>query len=291
MSVALLISSLLYGLLGVFSRLIGLEFGIFYQSWTRNLIIAFFILPLLLIFSWKRIKKNDFKWFLIRSLGDLVTMTCIFIAFNKIQIGISYFLFYAGSIIGGYVIGYLFFKERISKQKFLSLIVGLIGLLMIYTLSFDQKLAPFYLLANIAGFSSAVWNVFSKKVSSSYSVSQIVFIDSILTAFMAFSLSLLFGERFFPPGLSSPWIANILFAVNSLLTSYLVVYGFRYIEANYGSIILLLEVFFGILFSYLLFREIPNFSASIGGVLILFAIIVPKIGFFNLDKKNRSGKY
>ncbi|MBI4226112.1 DMT family transporter [Candidatus Roizmanbacteria bacterium] len=275
--IALLFSTVLYGLLGIYSRFIGIDFGIFFQSWTRNFIITLLIVPFFLFNFWKQIRRKDAQWFVLRSLGDLVTMVSIFVVFNKIAIGTSYFLFYAGSTVGGYLIGHYFFKEKITKQKLTSLIIGIFGLVLIYSLSLQKDKLFFYLLANLAGLSSAVWNIFSKKVSKDYSVAQIVFIDSFMTGLLGLALSILFHEKFIPFMLNSQWIANILFAVNSLVTSFLVVYGFRYVEANYGSLILLLEVIFGIFFAFIFFKEIPSLYALIGGSLILTAVIIPKL--------------
>lgn len=277
--IALLFSTVLYGLLGIYSRFIGIDFGIFFQSWTRNFIITLLILPFFLFNNWKKIKSKDFRWFIIRSFGDLITMVSIFVAFNKIPIGTSYFLFYAGSTIGGYLIGFYIFNEKLTNQKISSLITGIVGLVLIYSLSFQKDKLFFYLLANVAGLSSAIWNIFSKKVSQNYSVAQIVFIDSLMTGLLGLAASIFLHERFIPFILSSQWIANILFALSSLLTSFLVVYGFRYVEANYGSLILLLEVLFGVIFSFIFFRELSTITTIIGGSLILFAVIVPKLKF------------
>lgn len=275
--IALLFSTILYGLLGVYSRFIGIDFGIFYQAWTRNLIISLLILPFLFFKLWKKIKRKDIGWFILRSIADLVTMVTIFVAFNKLQIGISYFLFYAGSVIGGYMIGKFAFNEKLTLNKIFSLFFGLVGLILIYSFTLEKDKILFYFLANLAGLSSAVWNIFSKKVSSDYSIPQIVFIDSFLTLIFGLILSLYLREHFIPIQLSNQWIANLLFAFNSLATSFLIVYGFRFVEAHYGSIILLLEVLFGIFFGFIFFKEIPTVITLVGGVLIIVAVIIPKL--------------
>ncbi len=204
-------------------------------------------------------------------------MTTIFIAFNKIAIGTAYFLFYAGSVFTGYVLGRIFFNEKLTSLKAASLLIGLIGLILIYSIGFESNKVWFYILANIAGIGSAIWNVFSKKISQKYSTSQIVFVDSFLIAILSLFFSLLVKEKFIFPAFTVPWISNILFALSSLITSYLIVYGFKYVEASLGSMILLLEVLFGIFFSYLFFHETVSFGALFGGGLVILAILLPNL--------------
>jgi len=55
------------------------------------------------------------------------------------------------------------------------------------------------------------------------------------------------------------------------------VYGFKRVEAQIGSLILLFDIVIGIILGYLIFKESISFMAMIGGSLILVAIILPNL--------------
>lgn len=123
---SLVFATLIYGLYGVFSRMIGIDFGLFTQSTIRNLIVV--VISFLIVRKyrlWKTPQKQDWPWIIMWVCGDLAATIGIFIAFNKIPIGISYLLFYAGSITAGIAIGSIFFKEKINHLKIISLVLSL----------------------------------------------------------------------------------------------------------------------------------------------------------------------
>lgn len=84
------------------------------------------------------------------------------------------------------------------------------------------------------------------------------------------------------PTYSNVWFATGLFGLLFLSTGFLMVYGFKYVEAQKGTLIMLLDVVLGILFGYLFFKEIPSVISMFGGGLILFAIILPNISLKKL---------
>lgn len=63
------------------------------------------------------------------------------------------------------------------------------------------------------------------------------------------------------------------------------VYGFKRVEAQIGSLILLFDIIFGIILGYIIFKESISFTALIGGSMILAAIILPNIRMKKETKK------
>jgi drug/metabolite transporter (DMT)-like permease len=63
-------------------------------------------------------------------------------------------------------------------------------------------------------------------------------------------------------------------------------YGLKNLGATITSVILLLEIVFGMLFAIILLDEIPTIITAIGGAFILFAVIV--ISFRWKKEKERS---
>ncbi|HUV42753.1 MAG TPA: DMT family transporter [Patescibacteria group bacterium] len=276
--ISLVFATLLYGLYGVYSRLIGLDFGVFYQNFLRNLIVAvILIFYLSLKKEWQRIKIKDIKWIIAWVFSGFIAIITIFIAFNKIPIGMALFIFYAGSIISGYLIGSLFFGEKLSRIKLFSIILTFIGLALIYSLNFEINKSKYLLFALIAGFSTGIWNTLSKKVSNKYSHIQLIFIDALLHVFLSLPLIFIWNEKLSFPKLSVPWVTILAFALTQIVVVKLIIYGFRHLEAHLGTLVMPLEVFFGALFGFIFFKEVLSFYTIIGGLIIISGFILPNL--------------
>jgi len=275
---SLLLATFLYGFFAILTRTIGFNLPIFFQNWTRSLIELILVSPLLLLFKkWTKVKVKDFKWMLIRSVGGLFGFYGSYIAFLFIPIGTTYFVFYAGSTIGGYLIGKLLFKEKLNRIKIISLFLAFLGLIFIYLINFEGGKSLYIFLALISGLGTAIWNTFSKKISRRYSALQLNFIDVFLVFIITFLFSLFVKEHWILPNLSSVWMANGLFALMFFSTGLLIIYGFKYVEAQIGSLIMLAEVVFGVFLGLIFYKEIISFTTLLGGIAIITAIILPEV--------------
>jgi drug/metabolite transporter (DMT)-like permease len=94
---------------------------------------------------------------------------------------------------------------------------------------------------------------------------------------ITFFFSILLKEQWTLPSLSAAWIANLLFALMFMTTGQLMIYGFKYVEAQIGSLIMLAEVVFGIIFGFIFYKEAVSITTLVGGVVIISAIILPEI--------------
>src|SRR5438477_3453415 len=106
----LLLTTALYGLYGIYARLIALEFDVFSQNWVRNIFVM--SLASVLIFlsgqRWIKIAKKDIPWIGGWILCDILFVIVFFITLNHLTIGAALFLLYSGSTISGYAAGTLF---------------------------------------------------------------------------------------------------------------------------------------------------------------------------------------
>ena len=274
----LLTAAFIYGFFGVLSRAVGLTIPIFYQNATRG-IVATIILTFIVSAqrAWKPVSLRDFWILLIRQIAGSAAFLSFFYTIIKIPFGASYFLFYAGSTLFSYIFGHFWFSEHLTKLKIICLFLALSGLLLVYQVN-TSIVSPFYFaLAVFAGATTAVWDVISKKISGSYSASYISFWDDALSSIMYVALSLIAGEHMSMPTLTVPWMASLGIGVCFVATGMLMVNGFRYIEAQIGSIILLAEIPFAIFFAWLAYGETISLLTAVGGSLIVAAIILPEM--------------
>lgn len=275
---SLLSAAFIYSFFAILSRTIGFKLPLFYQSWSRTILVLAILWILILFFKkWVKVEKKDILWILLRSLGGFLSFFGIYIAFIFLPIGTTYFIFYAGSTVGGYLIGRVLFGEKVTKIKILSLFLSLFGLWLIYSLDFNAEKIWYIVAALVSGLGVAVWNTFSKKISHLYPALQLNFLDNLIFFLMAFFISLFIREQWVLPTLSSAWVANLFFAVMFLVTGQLMIYGFSRLEAHAGSLIMLTEILFGLIIGFIFYREVLSLLAITGGTLIILSMILPEI--------------
>jgi len=285
-SFSILAATGIYGFFSILARIIGYELPIFFQNWTRE-IVASVILFLIIIATktpWKKMKLKEFLWVWLRSMMGSIAFLMFFLSVNQMPIGTTYFLFYGGSTIIGYLLGHFLFYERMTTQKWFSIFFAMIGLGTIYSLHFTN--VPLYLIAMAlgAGGATAFWNVAMKKLNH-FSSLQLTFLDNFLPIFFYVALSLITHETWSVPTLSPVWIASLGYGALFVITGQLVIFGFQRVDAQIGSIFMLAEVPIAILLGYLFYQETITTATLIGGLCIGIAILVPELSLILKKKK------
>lgn len=284
-SFSLLFAAILYSFYGVFSRIVGLEFGEVFQITARfSLMFIFFFLYVVFKKQWKKIDKKDIKWFLLMILPGLVGATLVFIVFNHLPLGTAYFTLYASITLSSFLLGYILFKEKLTKVKIYSLIASLIGLYFIFADSFSLGGTFYVMLMIVAGLGASAWNVVSKKISSKYPINQILLIDSVVLITISLPIAILLKEPVSFPTLTTPWIGIAGFAFIAIFASILTVNGYKHLQAQIGSLIMLTEPFFAALVGWLFYAEIISFYTLIGGLLIMLGASLPAINKLKTNK-------
>lgn len=289
--VSLTLAAMTYGLFAIISRSVGYSLPLFYQNWTRCLVAT-----LLLVYgfrTWPTVHRTDWPWIIFRSLAGIVSFILFFISVQILPVGLTYFIFYGGSTIGGYLLGRFMFAEKTTRLRLISLTLALTGLAFIYGVSIHTN-APFYLLLSmLSGTGFAFWNAISKKLDR-YSAIQLTFWDNAIATILYIIASLIMRESWPITDTSMAQILSLTLGVFFVVTGLLVVYGFRKVDVQIGSLIMLTEILFAIIYAFFFFGELPAPSASVGGALILIAMIVPEINwsvvystYANRRKSNR----
>ncbi len=286
-SLFIMLAAASYGLYGVYSRQLGHSFGEFSQSWTRNTIIIILLgLFLFLTKRWKVVERKDLKWMILWPLSDVVSIVLLYITFNNLSIGTSYFLLYTTMIIGGFIFGNLLYKEQLNRVKIVSIILSLLGLSLIFSVEFSVEKVQYIIFGLLSGVSTALWNTLSKKVSDRYPNAQLVFIDASVALCATLVGSLIVKDSI--PILTNPvWAWQVLYAVSQIGAVAFVILGFRYLEAQFASVILPIEVIFATVFGFLFFKEIPQTTTLLGGVFIALAAALPNIVLIYNHKKRK----
>ena len=275
---ALVLATLLFSLYGVFLRWIGVEFGVFSLSWIRSLIIvSTFVLYILGKRNWKPVRKTDYKWFVFMSFPGVLAFITYFVAVNHLTLATTLLIAYASFTISGYMLGYVLFKEKPTAVKLVSLLLCLIGVALIYTISFRQKDVFYATLAVVSGLGSAAWFIFSKKLSSKYPLVEILSIDFSIMFFLTLPLAVVLQESSPRLSFSLQWLGVFVLVFATISATLLSVYGFRHLQAQVATLVLLMEIIFASLIGWAFYQEVLTGFALAGGALILLGVTLPNL--------------
>ncbi|MBT4123991.1 MAG: DMT family transporter [Candidatus Pacebacteria bacterium] len=274
----ILLSALMFGSYGIWSRLMGGYFDVFYQGWTRALIITVLLFPFLYL---KKqlvlIKKNDMRWFITYLCFTSFTQAPLYYAYNHMDIGTATVLFFATMLLTMYSFGFIFLGEKLSKVKIMAFIIACAGLFV----SFSFSLTAFSLLAAfmaiLNGVASGGEVSSSKKLSGTYSALYITWLSWVIILITNLPVSLLLGEVQHLPSFSIVWLYQLGYVIAGIVGFWSIIEGLKYVEASIGGLIGLLEVVFSIVFGIIIFSEGLNMRSGLGALLVLSAASLPHI--------------
>lgn len=285
--IELIIATFLFSLFGVFTRLISHSVGVFSQLLIRTFIMSI----MFCLLAWathkiKKVKKNDLGLLFLRGLFIVIDFSCFYFAVNSLPLGLTLFLFYAANVIISFVFGSLFLNEKMDTIKYMSAALAIFGLFIMYKDSFEGvKMLP-SLAALMAGICFALTTTTSKILTDKYNSIQVNFIGYSVAFLLVIPVLLLSKEAFTFNLPIVIWVELLGFASVGVVAFYLTLEGFSHLEAQKASIIMLAELIFVMLIGYFIYSEIPSVSTLIGGILILFALLIPNINF-KLAKEER----
>lgn len=284
----ILASAVCFSLYGVWSRILGMGFGVFFQAWVRSLMILVILLPIAIARKeLKPVKKEDRKWFLATMIFTVFTQAPLYFAFNRLPLGTATFIFYGFFLISCYAIGCFFLSEKITLIKISSFILSLFGLLLTFGLSFAQFSIWAMILAGLNGIASGGEIATSKKSIEKYSALHLSIYSWIFIFATHLPLSLLFGEKQFIPTWNVEWFVMLGYAASGLLGFWLIMEGFRYADASIGALIGLLEIVFAVFLGIFLFNDQISASVVFGGIIIIAAAVLPDIYALKWPKKEK----
>lgn len=256
----------------------GDSFEPFYQAWVRTILILLIMLPFMLIGkSFRKIDRKDWPQLGIYIAFCIFTQVPLYYAFNNAPIGTVQLIFYSAFVITAYIVGRVYLGEAITKIKLLSMALAFVGLAIVFGVSVIAFAPLGFALAALNGIASGGEVSSSKKISEKYSPALLVFWGWVFTLITHLPLSLLLGETQHMPQFNEAWLWLVIYAVVNTAAFWLVIEGFRSVDASIGSLIGLMEVVFSILFGILIFHESFTTAILVGSILIIAAAMLPDL--------------
>lgn len=242
----------------------------FFQGWSRALIILVLLLPILFIRKeFPVIKKEDWKWFVVFLVFTSMTQAPLFYAFNHMHIGSAYLLFFVAMFFTINAVGFGFLGEQLTWIKVISSIFALVGTYFVFSFSLASFEWLGAVMALVGGVASGGEIAFSKKITDKYSSLYVVTLSWAIIFITNLLISLLIGEEQASLGLSMNWFWQFCYSIASLAGFWLVIAGFKYMDASIAALLCFLEIVFTMVFAFWIFHETVTPSIILGGALII----------------------
>lgn len=278
------LSSLFYATYGVWTKLIGDYFGAFTQGTLRSGLTAVFLVVAAILF--KQLKqihwRRDAKWFAASFFSSIFIPATMYYSVLNAGIGVSIGIAYIGIVLGMFFFGWLLAKERFTKDKWLSTLLGMVGLGLVFLPGIESAAWLAMIAALGGGVAVALNIVVSKKLP--YSALQTASIAWILGTLANLPFIFLFGESAPVGGWHVEWLFIVLFALTSVIASWAVIQGVKLIEAGAAGVLGLLEIIFGVILGVVFFSERPGVVTLFGLAAILAAAAIPYVKDYNAKR-------
>lgn len=271
-------ASLLFGTYGVWSKLIGSSLGALFQGYTRGIALSIILIPVLLFRKELiPIEKKDWGWLVVFLVFTSATQAPLFYAYTHMDIGSASLLFFVAMLLTMYLVGFIFFKEKVTKVKIISFILAILGLATIFSFSLQKFSLLAALMALVNGVASGGEVSFSKKLTGNYSALYMSLLSWLIIIPTNGLLSVAFGEPQILPSFHVFWFWQLCYIIASFFGFWFVMAGLKYVEASIGGLLGLLEVVGNVGFGILIFGELLTSKVLIGAILILIASALPHI--------------
>jgi drug/metabolite transporter (DMT)-like permease len=279
---SLFIAAVSFGSFGIWIRLLNREMSIYQQIVLRNA-FAFIVAVLIVLLTkqlknieWDRVKKLNLVFYTF-----LVPLSAIAYNFSIIstKIALATFAFYIGTILTGWVAGFLFYKEELNAGKWLSLIFALIGLgLFAYPFT-DGGINMGLITGMVSGVLDGSANGFRKDLAGKISKLVLVLLTTIGGVLVSGLMIAYFHQsaNYVATMSTTAWVIGAFFGGLLAILNYLLLVGFQNFDLSIGSIVLSLELLFALIFGIFVFQEYPTGKELLGGLFILVANIVPNM--------------
>lgn len=281
-----ILSSFFYASYGIWTKLMGDFFDGYTASALRSILVVLILAAIALFYrKFEPIKlKQNWPYMVGMLIASLFTWGPLYYAILNAGVGISLAVAYASIVIGTFFFAWLFASESFTKDKAFSAILGIIGIILIFSPTVSNLGWLALAAALLSGLSTAANMIFSKKIHyDSTQATLTLWIASVISnIFMAFIL----GKSYPSFEGQIQWFYLVLFAIASVIASWCLVRGLKLIDAGVAGILGLLEIVFGVLFGVIFFQEKPTLVILLGITTIILASAIPYWKEFNSKKSN-----
>jgi drug/metabolite transporter (DMT)-like permease len=275
---SLLTVGLLYGLSAVIAKYLS-RFINAYQVIEYRFGIAFIAAVLILLLSKKRLEFKQVDPKILAAFAITFPTSAILFTLSVFHasVALAVFSFYAANLVAQFVIGKLYFNEKVNLVKGFAILASVASLV-----AFTNPFSHFTVTSGlafglIAGVVQAIASSFQKLLSSSTDKTSLLILQTLAGVVMAVIILALTGKSLVPSLNGFAWFSTVVFGLGMLAIMYLFLVGYKYTNLNIGSILVSSELFFGPFFALLLLSERIAANVLIGGVFTTLAAVLVSV--------------
>jgi drug/metabolite transporter (DMT)-like permease len=209
------------------------------------------------------LKTQHFWLQLFRSVAGSACQLLFFVAVQSIPLLDSVLLSNSAPLFIPVVV-YVWLRKTVRPLVWVSLLIGLIGIVMIIKPGPQMFQNPASLLALIAGLFSAVALVATNKLAETEPPTRILIYNFGLSTFLLAPLCIWAWK----PLSSKQWLLLLGVGIFYALTQYLIILAYRYASAAELSPFNYTVVIFSGLLGWRFFGNVPDITAVVGTILI-----------------------
>lgn len=216
-------------------------------------------------------KKNLLLLVLTAVLGYSFTNMFITYAIIYTQASTALFIFYFYTILTP-ILAFIFLKEKANRFNFISLVLSLLSLLLLFQ---PNAIATWKLggvFAIICSLGQSFYLIARKKLFQ-YSAQELMVINTVIGILTMILLTVILYPHFYTQTVMTlslqTWIAALVAGAINFFGWLLMSKGFQYVKAATGSLVMLTENVFIVFIALIFLNETPTLMTLIGGVLII----------------------
>lgn len=171
---------------------------------------------------------------------------------------------------------FIFFRVKISMVKSLGIVMAVFGVYLISGSSTPESSGQLTgnVILILAGFVFAGYSFITRKVVKHYSMVTVSFYQTIAGTLAFIPLAFIEQSRWQVPSTESLWVLLYLGIFCSVAAFMLYNYGLRTLSSSTAVALMNLVPIFGVLFSIVFLHEILHVSDLLGGIIIIFGVIL-----------------
>lgn len=273
---ALFLLVFIYGITPVMARFFSNQLGV-YEQWYLRFLAAALIMG---VVFWKNIRFrklltfSHYEWWLTIARG------LIGFGGGAVLFALATKYTTIGSVSAMQILpftaifGVVLLRERLGLTKALLVVLSFVGAILvavqdIATLRFGLG----EVLSLVSGALFSLSFVLRRKQTNEMNNYELSFVTTLAGFAINYLLAVATTHRLFPTHQQSLTLGLLILAagVLSAAMSMLANYGFEHVHATTASIIMNMELVFGVLFGFLLYREVLTARQTIGALVILVA--------------------
>jgi len=246
-----------------------------------TLFLRFFFAALMVLYYLKSkgisVKLTKRQLLLVVPLGVFgytLTSTSIFMAYNYISVGMASMILYVYPAIVT-LLSYLFYKEKISARKAISLIISLVGIYVLIDMGSSSVNVKGLILAGLAAILYSLYVLGSSlkeiKDINSY---VLTFYISCASAVLMFIVSMSTGNLNLHISFYGIVAILLLAFISTVVALMAFLEGVRIIGPSKASIFSTLEPIVGLILGILILNEPISARIIVGSIMIVASIII-----------------